>query len=237
MHLAKGFANMNRMNKLDPMISSKDANEAFNAISHAIAAVIGLTGMILLIIFSALQKKWLHVFSFSLYGFSVFLSMTMSSILHFFIWFKRYFKVFGILDHSAIYLLIAGTYTPFCLVVVKGTLGWSIFGIIWALAVVNIVLKAVFFSKMPLWLSMAGYLAMGWLSLLLVYRVYLLLGIKVVLLMIAGGLFYTIGAMIFIKEKPNLFPGRFGNHELWHVLVMLGNISFMISMFLYVLPY
>lgn len=225
------------MAELDPMVSSKDSNEAFNAISHTVAAVIGLTGMILLIVFSALQEKWLHVFSFSLYGFSVFISMTMSSILHFFIWFKKYFRVFGILDHSAIYLLIAGTYTPFCLIVVKGVLGWSVFGIIWALAAVNIALKAVFFTKMPLWLSMAGYLAMGWLSLLLIYRVAFLLGIKAVLLMLIGGLFYTIGAMIFIKEKPNPFPGHFGNHEIWHVLVMLGNISFMLIMFVYVLPY
>ncbi|AKI98171.1 hemolysin [Kosmotoga pacifica] len=219
------------------MVSSKDANEGFNAISHAFAAVIGLVGLILLVVFSALEHKWLHLISFGLYGFTVFFSMTMSSLLHFFIWFKRYLKVLGILDHSAIYLLIAGTYTPFCLVVVRGLLGWIIFGTVWGLALLNIVLKSVFFSKMPDIISIAGYLVMGWLSIFLIYKIFLELGMNAVLLMFAGGLFYTVGALIFLRESPNPFPGRFANHELWHVLVLFGNIAFMVAMFLYVLPY
>ena len=223
--------------KLDPMISGDNSNEGFNAISHLLAALLALAGLVLLIVFSAIERKWMHLVSFSIYGFSVFVSMTLSSILHFFLWFKRYFKIFGILDHSAIYLLIAGTYTPFCLVVVKGGLGWSIFGVIWGLAILNIVLKAVFFSRMPLWLSMGGYLLMGWLSLSMVYSVYIRLGIWSILLMLMGGLFYTIGAVIFITEKPNPFPGKIAHHELWHILVMLGNTTFLLMMFLYVLPY
>jgi hemolysin III len=219
------------------MISSRNANEGFNAISHLVAAAIAVAGLVLLIVFSAIERKWLHLVSFSIYGTTVFVSMTLSSILHFFLWFKRYFRVFGILDHSAIYLLIAGTYTPFCLVVVGGGLGWSIFGVIWGLAILNIVLKSVFFTKMPLWLSMSGYLSMGWLSLALVWHVYSALGLVAILLLLLGGIFYTVGAAIFITEKPNPFPGKLAHHELWHILVMLGNLTFMAIMFLYVLPF
>lgn len=223
--------------ELDSMISSRNANEGFNAISHLVAAAIAVAGLVLLIVFSAIERKWLHLVSFSIYGTTVFVSMTLSSILHFFLWFKRYFRVFGILDHSAIYLLIAGTYTPFCLVVVGGGLGWSIFGVIWGLAILNIVLKSVFFTKMPLWLSMSGYLSMGWLSLALVWHVYSALGLVAILLLLLGGIFYTVGAAIFITEKPNPFPGKLAHHELWHILVMLGNLTFMAIMFLYVLPF
>jgi hemolysin III len=224
-------------NKAYPMISSEHANEGFNAISHLVAALIALAGLVLLIVFSAIQQKWIHLISFSIYGATVFISMTMSSILHFFLWFKKFHKVFGILDHSAIYLLIAGTYTPFCLVIVRGGLGWTIFGIIWGLAALNIIIKSIYFTKVPLWFSMGGYLAMGWLSVALIHSVYSKLGFLAVFWILLGGLFYTIGAVIFITEKPNFFPGKFANHELWHVLVMLGNITFLGTMFSYVLPY
>jgi hemolysin III len=84
---------------------------------------------------------------------------------------------------------------------------------------------------------MGGYLAMGWLSVALIHSVYSKLGFLAVFWILLGGLFYTIGAVIFITEKPNFFPGKFANHELWHVLVMLGNITFLGTMFSYVLPY
>ncbi len=223
--------------KLDPMVTSENSNEGFNAISHIVAAALGLAGLVFLIVFSAIQGKWLHLVSFAIYGTTVVVSMTFSGLLHFFLWFRKYFKVFAILDHTAIYFLIAGTYTPFCLVVVGGWVGWTVFVIIWSLAILNVVLKSVFFSTMPLWLSMAGYLSMGWLSLALVYSVYIRLGLSAILLLLLGGAFYTVGAVIFIREKPNPFPGKFGNHELWHILVMLGNLTFLMMMFFYVLPY
>jgi len=230
------FMNTIEGRRVDPLVSSENSNEGFNAISHILAAVLGLAGLVLLVVFSAIQQKWLHLVSFSIYGTTVVVSMTLSGLLHFFLWFRKYYRIFAILDHSAIYLLIAGTYTPFCLVVVGGWVGWTVFGIIWGLAILNIVLKSVFFSTMPLWVSMVGYLSMGWLSLAMVYSVYIRLGLSAILLLLLGGFFYTVGAVIFIREKPNPFPGKFGNHEIWHIMVMLGNLTFLLMMFIYVLP-
>ena len=219
------------------MVSSLNSNEGFNTISHLVASLIAVAGLVLLVVFSALQGKTIHVVSFSLYGASVFISMSLSSLLHFFLWKKKYYKVFGILDHSAIYILIAGTYTPFCLVVVRGPLGWSIFGVIWGLALINIIIKAIFFSKIPKWFSIAGYLVMGWISVSLIFNIYGKLGFVSILFMLLGGLMYSIGAFIFLNQKPNPFPGKFANHEIWHLMVLLGNVFFLLIMFLFVLPY
>lgn len=223
--------------KMDKMISSEESNEYVNSITHLVGAVLSIAGLVVLIVFSALQHKWVHLISFSIYGFTVFLSMLASSLLHFFLLFNKYHRVFGILDHSAIYLLIAGTYTPFCLAVVGGVLGWTVFGIIWGLAILNIVIKSVFFNKIPKSISTVGYIAMGWLSIVLVYSVYVRLGLLSIILMILGGLFYTIGAGIFFAGKPNPKPPYFGNHEIWHIMVLLGNITFFAVMVFFVLPY
>jgi len=132
--------------------------------------LLAVAGTVVLIVLSAMQQKWIHLVSFSIYGATMIFVFLFSSILHSFMIFGKYFKVFGILDHSAIYLLIAGTYTPFCLALIGGALGWTIFGIIWGLAIVNLVLKAVFFENMDKAFSMAGYLVMGWISILMAYQ-------------------------------------------------------------------
>lgn len=223
--------------QMDDMISSRDSNEIINVITHLAGALLSVAGMVILIVLSARQQKWLHLTSFVIYGSTVIISFTMSTILHSFLLFKRYSKILGILDHSAIYFLIAGTYTPICLAVVGGGLGWSIFGVIWGLAVINVILKVTFFSKFPTLLSILGYLAMGWLSISLVYSVFNRLGMSSIFIMFLGGLSYTIGAIIFIKGKPNPFPPYLGNHEIWHIMVLMGNLAFFFLMLLYVLPY
>lgn len=223
--------------QMDDMISSQDSNELINVITHLAGALLSIAGMVVLIVLSARQQKWLHLTSFAIYGSTVIASFTMSTVLHFFLLFKRYSKFLGMLDHSAIYLLIAGTYTPICLAVVGGGLGWTIFGVIWGLAIINIVLKCVFFSNFPTLLSILGYLLMGWLSISLVYNVFTKLGFTSIIVMMIGGLSFTIGAIIFIRGKPNPFPPFLGNHEIWHIMVLIGNLSFYFLMLLYVLPY
>ena len=141
--------------QMDEMISSRDSNEYVNVITHLIGALLSIAGMVVLIVMSASAKKWLHLVSFTIYGSTVVISFIMSTLLHFFLLFEKYSQVLGVLDHSAIYFLIAGTYTPICLVVVGGPLGWTIFGTIWGLAIVNMVLKAIFFSNFPTSLSIA----------------------------------------------------------------------------------
>jgi hemolysin III len=222
---------------LDPSISSTDTNEYFNSISHLIGAILSVSGLVVLVASAAIAHKPAHVIGFAIYGTSLFLSLLFSCLLHFFLLFKKYVRVFGILDHDAIYILIAGTYTPFCLTILSGTTGWVLFGVIWSLAVFFIVLKSIFFEKIPVWMSNASYLLMGWIIIFLIGPAYRQLGMEAISLLFIGGLFYTVGALIFGSGKPNPFPPYFGNHEIWHVCVLAGNTLMFLVMLLYVLPY
>lgn len=222
---------------LDPLISAPDSNEYFNSISHLIGAILSISGLAVLVTLAAVAGKPTHVVGFAIYGISLFLSLLFSCLLHFFLLFNKYLRVFGILDHNAIYILIAGTYTPFCLTILSGPTGWVLFGIIWSLAVFFITLKSIFFTKISALMSNISFLLMGWIIVFLIGPIYTQLGMGAISLLIAGGLFYTVGAIIFANGKPNPFPPYFGNHEIWHVCVLLGNVIMFLVMLLYVLPY
>jgi predicted membrane channel-forming protein YqfA (hemolysin III family) len=109
---------------LDPLISAHDSNEYFNSISHLIGAILSISALAVLVTLAAIDHKPGHVIGFAIYGTSLFLSFLFSCLLHFFLLFGKYLRVFGVLDHNAIYLLIAGTYTPFCLTIFSGATGW-----------------------------------------------------------------------------------------------------------------
>lgn len=222
---------------LDPLISAPDSNEYFNSISHLIGAILSISALAVLVSLAAIASKPAHVVGFTIYGVSLFLSFLFSCLLHFFLLFKKYLRVFGILDHNAIYILIAGTYTPFCLTVLSGAKGWVLFGIIWSLAVFFITIKSIFFSKIPVWMSNTSFLLMGWIIVFLVGPISEQLGPNAMALLITGGLFYTVGALIFAFGKPNPFPPYFGNHEIWHICVLAGNTFMFLVMLFYVLPY
>jgi hemolysin III len=222
---------------LDPMISSPDSNEYVNAISHLIGAILSISALAILITLAALEGKWVLIVGFSIYGVSMLLSFIASCLLHFFLLFGKYRRVFGILDHCAIYLLIAGTYTPFCLTVFEGATGWALFGIIWSLAIFFITIKAIFFARMPPLLTNGSYLLMGWLVLFFIWPIYTRLGAGAIALMCGAGLVYTLGAFSFARGRPNPWPPYFGNHEIWHMAVLLGNALFFFVMLYFVLPY
>ena len=219
------------------MISSPDSNEYFNSISHLVGAILSISALAVLVSLAAVAGKPAHVVGIAIYGVSLFLSFLFSVLLHFFLLFNKYLRVFGILDHNAIYILIAGTYTPFCLAVLSGATGWVLFGIIWSLAVFFITLKSIFFARIPIWMSNASFLLMGWIIVFLIGPIYRQLGTGALSLLVAGGLCYTVGALIFARGKPNPFPPYFGNHEIWHVCVLAGNTFMFLVMLWYVLPY
>ncbi len=222
---------------LDPLISSPDSNEYFNAISHLIGAILSISALAVLVTLAAMAGKPAHVIGFAIYGASLFLSLLFSCLLHFFLLFGKYLRVFGILDHNAIYILIAGTYTPFCLTIFNGATGWVLFGIIWSLAILFITLKSIFFARISVLMSNISFLLMGWIIVFLIHPIYTQLGLEAISLLIAGGLCYTVGAIMFGYGKPNPFPPYFGNHEIWHTCVMAGNVFMFFVMLLYVLPY
>ncbi|HEY0605628.1 MAG TPA: hemolysin III family protein [Herpetosiphonaceae bacterium] len=222
---------------MDRMISAPDSNEYVNALSHLLGAILSVSATAILVTLAARDGKWAHLVGFAVYGTTLLLSFLASCILHFFLLFGRYKRVLGILDHCAIYLLIAGTYTPFCLTLFGGAIGWLLFGVVWSLAVFWIVVKAVFFVRMSSLVSNLSYISLGWIVLFFIYPMYTKLGAGAIGLMIAAGLVYTLGAVSFQYGRPNPLPPYFGNHELWHLAVLIGSGLFFCVMLLYVLPY
>jgi hemolysin III len=200
------------------------------------ASIFSLLGTVLLIVYSSTAAKPWHIVSFSIYGFSL-VSLFLASTLHHGVTSSP--RVEGLLravDYFAIYVLIAGTYTPICLVVLRGPLGWSVFGVCWAVGLAGIGLKAAI-PSLPKWISLTLYSTMGWLGAAIALPVYRAVSLAGIGLILAGGVFYTVGAVIFSVEKPNPVPGRFGFHEIWHIFVILGALSHYAFMYAYVLPF
>ncbi|HEY0737473.1 MAG TPA: hemolysin III family protein [Herpetosiphonaceae bacterium] len=222
---------------MDRMISAPDSNEYVNTISHGLGALGAVAVTALLVTLAARDGNGALVVGFAVYGTTLLLSFLASSLLHFFLLFGRYQRVLGILDHSAIYLLIAGTYTPFCLTLFAGARGWVLLGIVWGLAIFWIVIKAVWFVRLSSLVSNLSYLSLGWIVLCFIAPISAQLGVGAVGLMLTAGLVYTLGAVSFQYGRPNPFPPYFGNHELWHMAVLIGGGLLFCVMFFYVLPY
>ena len=201
--------------------------ERFNSISHIIAAAAALAGLVILVVFSARQGDPWKIVSFSVYGTTLFLLYTFSSLYHSLR--GRAKEVFRTLDHYAIYLLIAGTYTPFTLVTLRGAWGWSIFGTVWGLAVAGIVLE--FYPiKGRRVMPMVIYIVMGWIVLIALRPLLQALPHAGFRWLLAGGLFYTSGILFYAFDKK---VRHF--HGIWHLFVLAGSISHYLAVLLYVL--
>jgi hemolysin III len=139
----------------------------------------------------------------------------------------RALEIFRKIDHSAIYLLIAGTYTPFCINIFTGFFKWGLLAIIWALALAGITVK-IFVIRAPRWVNAGIYILMGWLCVSAIGQL-ALLPAWVLAWMVAGGIIYTLGAVVYITKIFNFKPGVFGFHEVWHIFVMLGALAHFIA--------
>lgn len=222
---------------MDRMISAPDSNEYVNTVSHLLGTIVSVFATVALIVLAAHASKWAHLIGFTVYGTTLSLSFLASCLLHFFLLKGHYKRILGILDHCAIYLLIAGTYTPFCLTIIGGAPGWLLLAIVWSLAAFWIVLKSLFFARMSSVVSNLSYISMGWLVIFFIHPIYAQIGPAAVLLMIAAGIIFTIGAVSFQWSRPNPFPPYFGNHEIWHVAVFVANGLLFYVMLFYILPY
>jgi hemolysin III len=199
--------------------------ERFNSISHLIAAVASLAGLVLLVVPAARQGDPFKIVSFSIYGTTLLLLYTFSALYHSLQGTAK--KIFRKLDHSSIYLLIAGTYTPFTIVCLRGSWGWSLLGIIWGLAVFGIV-EEFFFKKRRRILPIFTYLLMGWLILIALNPLLRALPPPGFILLLLGGVFYTGGVVFYIfDEKVPYF------HGIWHLFVIAGSLSHYFAVFLY----
>ena len=201
--------------------------ERFNSISHLIGATLALAALVVLVVFASLQGDPWKIVSFSIYGTTLFLLYTFSTLYHSL--HGRAKIIFQKLDHAAIYLLIAGSYTPFTLVTLRGAWGWSLFGIVWGLAIVGIVLDSLHRNG-PRVYQMVIYLLMGWVVLVALYPLLQNLATGGLILLVFGGLCYT-GGMVFyaLDEKMN------HAHGIWHLFVLAGSVSHFLAIYLYVL--
>ena len=195
--------------------------EIFNMTSHIVGGAFGIVALVLCIIFAAIHHNGYAVVSSVIYGTSMIILYTMSSIYHGLKPNGKAKKVFQILDHCSIFLLIAGSYTPFCLVTFREyniALGWIIFAIIWGIAILGIILNSIDIKKYRVF-SMICYLGMGWCIIFTANLLPKLLGIPGVILLVAGGIAYTIGAIFYGLGKKKKYI-----HSVFHLFILLGSI-------------
>jgi hemolysin III len=200
--------------------------ERLNSITHLLGSVFALIGLIVLVIRAALAGDPWKIISCSIFGVTLVVLYTSSSLYHSIHGASK--KLFQKIDHSAIYLLIAGSYTPFTLVTLRGAWGWSLFGAVWGLAVIGI-LQDVLFTKRKHILSVVIYLIMGWIAMVAIRPLSRALPGAGMTLLISGGLFYTVGIVFYALDKKFVY-----SHGIWHLFVLAGSVCHYFAIYLYV---
>lgn len=210
----------------------KYLDEILNSITHGAGILLSIAALVILVVFAATSPAgdaW-KIVSFSVYGFSLILMFTASTLYHSFQ--NRRIKAFlNVFDHVSIYILIAGTYTPFTLVSLRGPWGWSIFGVIWALAIAGVVYKIFFYNVRYRKLSALIYFFMGWVIIIAIRPLLTEVPAGGLYWLAAGGLFYSTGIVFYLLSTRNPYY-----HVIWHLFVLGGAISHFFAIFLYVLP-
>jgi len=200
--------------------------EIANAVTHGLGALLSVAGWILLVSYATLPNDILRIASFSIYGSSLVLLFLASTLYHSFSE-PRLKKLFKLFDHCAIYLLIAGTYTPLMLIAISGTLGYFMLIVIWLLAIAGIVFKLVYRNKYPL-LSVGTYLGMGCISLTCIQSLLTALSANGLTWLVVGGLFYGLGVIFYLGKRIPF------NHAIWHLFVLAGAACHFFMMWFYV---
>jgi hemolysin III len=202
--------------------------ELVNSLTHGTGAVLSAAGLIVLVVLAYLHGTILHIVSCSIYGMTLVLLYTASTLYHS-VRSPRLKHAFKIVDHSCIYLLIAGTYTPFTLVTLQGSWGWTLFGLIWVLAAAGIVFQIFFVYRFKI-LATVAYVLMGWVAVVAIKPLLEALPAGGFAWILAGGLVYTVGALVYlIKRLPY-------NHAIWHLFVLGGSTCHYVAVLLYVVP-
>lgn len=209
--------------------------EPINGFTHLAGAILSFIGLLALVIKTALQgPSAVALTAVIIFGISMILLYSASATYHLVVSTERVISYLRRIDHAMIFLLIAGSYTPFCLIALKGTAGWVLFSIIIAIAIVGISFKLIWFNC-PRWLSTGIYVLMGWLAIFLIGPLKKALSPQGLELLIIGGVFYTIGAIIY-ATKPNFLKSKYlGFHEIFHIFIMFGTLTHFLCVFKYVI--
>ena len=204
------------------------AAELANSLTHGLGAVLGVAALVVMVVLASARGSARHVVGAAVFGSALILLYTMSTLYHAFRG-PRLKRVFKILDHNAIFILIAGTYTPLCLGTLQGAWRWSIFGVIWGLAVLGIVVKSIFIGRMG-WLSLAIYLGMGWIAVVAIRPLAQALPLGGLAWLFGGGLFYSLGTAFYAWKNLKF------HHAVWHLFVLGGSMCHVMVVLLFVIP-
>jgi len=200
--------------------------EFWNVLTHGLGLALSIPALVLLIVYSSIYEDAWHIVSFSIYGATMVILYLASTLFHSSSTKKIRLRL-NVFDHASIYFLIAGTYTPFLLVTIRGPWGWSLFGVVWGLAIIGAIVKLFFTGRYDK-ISTAVYILMGWLIIIAIKPLIANLSPEGLFWLSAGGLSYSIGAALYLIKKIPY------NHAIFHVFVLLGSICHFISVFFYV---
>lgn len=214
-------------------IARRKIREPFNGLSHLLGALLGVAALVVLVCLAP-NKPW-HISGFAIYGATLILLYTASALYHSLPVSERGVKRLLMFDRVGIYLLIAGTYTPLCLVPLRGAWGWSLLGVVWSLALLGSLCEIIWRGA-PQWITTGLYLVMGWLAVFAFGPLMQTLTGAGLVWLVAGGVVYTVGAVVCLTGRPRLWPGAFGAHELWHLFVLGGSACHFVMMVRFVAP-
>lgn len=212
----------------------KKWKDPMSALTHFIGLLLAIPCAIILIYKAAVEATIWHVVSLSIFGVSIIMLYMASTIYHMLPISEKASNVLRRIDHMMIFVLIAGSYTPICLVPLRGVWGWSLLIAVWGIALAGIVLKAVWINA-PRWLSTTIYVVMGWLVVVAFYPLCKAIPKGGIALLVLGGVTYTVGAVIYGIQKPKLHFKLFGFHEIFHLFVMGGSFFHVLFMYRYIL--
>lgn len=205
----------------------KGIKDPFSGLSHLAGAVLSAIALIMLLILS--HGRPTHIVGVTIYGISLILLYTASALYHSLPAGERARNWLQRFDHMAIYLLIAGSYAPVCLVALKGGVGFGLLTAVYAVALIGIG-STLLWHNAPSWLRVALYIGMGWLVMTALGPLQRGLTAAEMIWLVAGGIVYTLGAVVYATKRPRLWPGRFDSHDLWHLFVLAGSACQMVAM-------
>ena len=202
--------------------------EIMNGVTHGIGVGLSIAGLTLLVVLASLYGNIYQIVSFSIYGASLIILYLASTLYHSF-QAPQVKRVFKVIDHASIYLLIAGTYTPFLLLGIRGVWGWVLLGLIWGLALLGVGFKTLFIHRFEK-LSVLTYILMGWLSVMIIRELLVNVPVGALIWLAAGGLFYTVGVIFYASKRIPY------THGIWHLFVLGGSICHYFAVLLYLSP-
>ncbi|KAF0817878.1 MULTISPECIES: PAQR family membrane homeostasis protein TrhA [unclassified Cytobacillus] len=209
--------------------------EPINGLTHLAGAILSFAGLLAMVIKASLTSSSpIAIASVVIFGISLMLLYSASAAYHMVIAKDKVIAFLRKLDHSMIYVLIAGSYTPFCLITLNGVTGWVLFGIVTAIALSGILFKMIWFNC-PRWLSTALYIAMGWIIVFAFSPLSESLRLSGVLLLLLGGILYTIGGVIYAIKPKFLEFHHMGFHEIFHIFILMGSMAHFLCVFMYVI--